>query len=81
LVKNINQEIPNKNLPISTYSKNKNDMTWKVVLPIVKLVNEKLWKQLNLTCRWGLYDYVVKLGSSQVSIWIIKKVNFEQWEE
>jgi hypothetical protein len=27
LVKNINQEIPNKNLPISTYSKNKNDMT------------------------------------------------------
>jgi hypothetical protein len=40
----------NKELPASSYSKNKNEMTGKIIIPLQKLVEKKYQKKLPLTC-------------------------------
>jgi hypothetical protein len=40
LLEHIGQEVSNDNLPISTYSQNKNEILGKVVLPIKKIAKE-----------------------------------------
>ncbi|HCY20802.1 TPA: hypothetical protein DIC40_02940 [Patescibacteria group bacterium] len=41
LLENPGKEINNKNLPLSSYSKNKNDMLGKIVGPLLSLVEER----------------------------------------
>lgn len=40
LLENIGKEVSNSKLPVSTYSKNKNEILSKVILPIRKLSKE-----------------------------------------
>jgi len=40
LLNNINKDIPNKSLPQSSYSKNKNEMLGKIVLPLISLLEK-----------------------------------------
>ncbi len=66
-----NFDISNKSLPISSYSNNKNELTWKIVLPIINLIKEKLWKKINIECQWGINNYNIKLINSDIEIYII----------
>lgn len=51
LIANLGNDIPNKNLPSSSYSKNKNEMLGKIVLPLVELVEKELGEKLPLICK------------------------------
>ncbi|EKE27827.1 MAG: hypothetical protein ACD_3C00145G0013 [uncultured bacterium (gcode 4)] len=73
LLNNIDKEISNKELMSSTYSKNKNEMLWKIVMPFVKIVEDKTWEKISLICKWSLTDFYLKLDKSDVKISIVKK--------
>jgi len=75
LLKNIWEDISNKELPKSSYSINKNEMLWKIILPLVKLIEEKKKIKLALICKWSINDFYLKLKSSDLSINIIKKLS------
>ena len=49
-LKNIGVDISNKELPISSYARSKNDMVGKIIIPLVKLIKEKVNKDLPLEC-------------------------------
>lgn len=73
-LKYLNTDISNKTLPLSSYSKSKNEMVWKIVLPFIKIVKEKLQKDLPLECYWGMYDYYLRLKKHDIKFGIMRKV-------
>lgn len=77
LVENIGEYIDNKQLPIWAYSKNKNELIGKIILPLVRLIENKLWKKLPLSCTWSLWEYLIKLDPNDIQIQIIdnKKIS------
>ncbi len=75
LLKNIWEDISNKELPKSSYSINKNEMLWKIILPLVKLIEKKKKIKLALICKWSINDFYLKLKYSGLNINIIKKLS------
>ena len=73
LIQNLWQEVDCKQFPPSTYSKNKNEMVSKIVLPLMDLVEKKTGKRLQLICKWSLYDFYMKLNVSDVDIAVISR--------
>lgn len=67
-------DISNSELEISSYTKNKNEMLWKIVLPIVRLLKKEYWVELPIICKWSLWDYYLKLKKTKIRIWIIKRI-------
>lgn len=51
LMENIGKDISNKELPVSSYSKNKNDMLGKIVIPLIELIEKETGKKLPLICK------------------------------
>ncbi|HCB51432.1 TPA: hypothetical protein DEP21_02545 [Patescibacteria group bacterium] len=51
LIENPGKDISNKDLPSSSYSKNKNDMLGKIVIPLIELIEKKTGKKLPLICK------------------------------
>jgi hypothetical protein len=75
LLSNFWKDISNKNLPKSSYSSNKNEMLWKIILPLVKLIEERKKIKLPLICKWSLNDFYIKLKDSDLEINVIKKLS------
>ena len=50
LLENLNQDIQNTELERSSYSRNKNEMLSKVVIPFKKFIKKKTKKELKLSC-------------------------------
>ncbi len=50
VMKHMGETVSNQELPISTYSQNKNEILSKVILPIKRLTKEYFDKKLLLTC-------------------------------
>jgi hypothetical protein len=75
LLQNPCKDISNKNLPISSYSKNKNDMVWKIIQPLLSLVEKKTWKKLPLICKGSLYEFVVRLNDSDIEMTILSPLS------
>lgn len=71
LLENPWKEISNKQLPVSSYSKNKNDMLGKIVGPLLSLVEQKTWKKLPLICKGSLYDFTIKLQDSEIEVTVL----------
>lgn len=74
LIENFWTDVSNKNLPLSSYSKNKNDMIWKIVIPLIELIEKRTWKKLPLICKWSIYDFYLKLNKSEIDIAVIDKL-------
>jgi hypothetical protein len=68
------QDVSNKTLPKSSYSSNKNDMLWKIVLPLLKFVDDKKKLSFPLICKWSITDFYLKLKESDFEINVIKKI-------
>jgi len=51
LMKHIGKDVHNKQLPASSYSKNKNTMLSKIVIPFIKLTKKELKKDFPLICK------------------------------
>lgn len=75
LIENPGKDISNKDFPVSSYSKNKNDMLGKIVLPLIELIEKETGKKLPLICKWSIYEFYLKLNPSDIDIAIIDKLN------
>ena len=49
-------------------------MLGKIVLPIIKLLEEKLKRKLPLICKWSIYDFYIKLEKTEIPIYIIQSI-------
>lgn len=74
LISNFWKDVSNKELPKSSYSNNKNEMLWKIVIPLIKLIELKKEQRINLICKWKLSDFYLKLKESNVEINMIRKL-------
>lgn len=74
LFHNVDEVISNKNLPFSTYSKQKNQLVSKIIGPLQKTIKELLGDELPLVCSGGLYDFTLKLSSSSLQVGVVNKL-------
>lgn len=75
LLKNLWKEVSNKDLPRSSYSTNKNEMIWKIIWPLTKLIEKRKKVKLNLECKWSLSKFYLKLSkNNKIDISIIRKI-------
>lgn len=74
LIENIGKDISNKDFPVSSYSKNKNDMQGKIIIPLLELIQREIGKKLPLVCKWSMYDFYLKLNPSDIDIAIIERL-------
>ncbi|MEI6775059.1 MAG: hypothetical protein WCL18_10220 [bacterium] len=51
LMENTGRDVSNKDFALSSYSKNKNDMLGKIVLPLIELIEKETGKRLPLICK------------------------------
>ena len=51
LIANLGKDMVNTDLPPSSYSKNKNEMMSKIVLPLLDLIERRTGKKLPLICK------------------------------
>jgi hypothetical protein len=49
-------------------------MLGKIILPLIKLCEEKFGKKLPLICKWSLREFYVKLEKTPIKIGIVKKI-------
>lgn len=75
LIENIGKDISNKDFVSSSYSKNKNDMQGKIIIPLIELVQKELNKKIPLICKWSMYEFYLKLNPSDIDIAIIDQIN------
>jgi len=74
LLEHIGEELSNKELPSSSYASNKNEMLGKIILPLIKLIEDRTKEQLPLTCKWGLNDFYIKMWDVNIKIGAIKRM-------
>ncbi len=74
LMKNLWKEIKNNKLSSSSYTTNKNEMTWKIIQPLIKIIEDRKNIKFPLTCVWTFSDFYVKLEQSNLEINIIRKL-------
>ncbi|MEF2175611.1 MAG: hypothetical protein V3575_04000, partial [Candidatus Absconditabacteria bacterium] len=75
LIENLDKEVFNHKLEISSYSKNKNEMMGKIILPITRFVQDNLGLKLPLVCKGGINDFYIKLNCCEKKIIYIDKIN------
>lgn len=68
------KEIRNTELPVSSYSKNKNDMLGKIVLPLIKLLEEQKGIKFPLSCKGSPDDFFLKLGETSLEIGFLERL-------
>lgn len=68
------KDIPNTEFEISSYTKNKNEMIGKIVLPLIVLIEKEIGEKLPLICKGSIYDFYVKLNPTDIKISIINKI-------
>ncbi len=79
LILNYWEQLHNSQLPVSSYSKNKNNLVWKVIAPFQKVVSKILWKKIHIETVWWLYDFSVMLPKQHLSIIFIQNNDTNTW--
>jgi len=74
LIENTGKDISNKEFASSSYSKSKNDMIGKIIIPLIELVERETGKKLPLICKWSTYDFYLKLNPSDIEIAVVDKL-------
>lgn len=72
-IQNNKQTINNKLLSPSTYTKNKNELISKVIKPFVKLVKEKLWRNIAIDCIWSNSYYDIEFDLNNLKCGILTR--------
>lgn len=75
LINNPGKDISNDLFPLSSYSKNKNEMFGKIIIPLIDLIQSRCKQKLPLICKGSIYEFYLKLNSSDIDIAIIEQLN------
>jgi len=74
LISNMWQTISSKDLPYSSYSTQRNQMAWKIILPLKKLTKKYFGKEIDLDCVGWLWWFNLTLDEKEIKIWVVKNV-------
>lgn len=74
LISRFGETIASKELPYSSYTRQRNQMAWKILLPLKKLTKKYFWKEIDLDCSGGLGWFSLILNEKEIKIWVIKSV-------
>ncbi len=74
LLENLWEEVSNKEFPISSYSNNKNEMLWKIIIPLLRLIEERTKEQLSITCKWSLSEFFIRMSDINLKIGVVKRI-------
>lgn len=74
LIDKIGEDIENKQLPLSSYMKNKNEMLGKIVIPLIHFIEKNTGVVLPLICKGEIGSFYLKLDPTPVSIGVIRKI-------
>ncbi|MFA6256611.1 MAG: hypothetical protein WC606_05575 [Candidatus Absconditabacterales bacterium] len=74
LLDNIGQDLENKELEISSYSKNKNEMLGKIVIPLISLIKKETDSKFPLICKGSMFNFYMKINASDFKVFIVKKI-------
>jgi len=66
--------VNNSKLPVSSYTKNKNEMVGKIIWPLQELVKKRFGEKLDLECTGSIVDFDLKLTPNKINIWLLKKI-------
>lgn len=81
LLQSPGKEISQREFGSSSYTKNRNEMVSKIIIPLKKLIKKKLNKDLPLECHWNLISFSLKLGEHNLKIGQIQELpEFSQTE-
>lgn len=67
------KEIENSEFAKSSYTKNKNEMNSKIILPIIKIINEKFGYQFPIECKGSINEFYLKLNKPEIEFFLLKK--------
>lgn len=74
LFDNMWKPVHNKSFPVSSYSKNKNEMLGKIITPLQEIIKERTWEDLHIKCGGNIYDFYTTLEYTSIPIAIIRSV-------
>ena len=74
LMEHIWEDVANKEFEASSYSKNKNEMFGKIVLPLISLIEKETGEKFPLVCKWSIYDFYMKLNPSNIKVVFVRKI-------
>jgi len=74
LLANLGKEVSNNMLEVSSYSKNRNNILGKIILPLNILAKENFGKELELNCKGGLSEFHVSLKERDILIGVVRKM-------
>jgi hypothetical protein len=60
------EDIHHSDLPISGYSKSKNEMVGKIIVPLKNYILDQCGIELSLECHWWLYDFYIRLDPKDI---------------
>jgi hypothetical protein len=70
----LGQEVSNDQFAVSSYSKQRNQMVGKILLPLQELVKKKLNEDLHVECTGSLYEFTLVLNEKKLTIGVIKEI-------
>ena len=68
-------EISNKDLPKSSYARNRNDMVGKIILPLNRIFEQQK-SNVTMSCRGSLSDYFIRfeiVGKADNNIFLLRR--------
>lgn len=71
LLDHIDEFIPNHLLPPSAYSKTKNEMVSKILLPLQDIMKNSFWEKMEIICTGTMYEWTICLKKKPQSIYIL----------
>lgn len=74
LINHPNQDVPNSQLPDSSYSRDRNELQSKIITPLTKALQKRLGKPLPVKIHGGLTDFTVRLEPSVLDIDFLEKI-------
>ena len=74
LMANLGKEVTNDMLEVSSYSKNRNNILGKIIMPLNALAKEHYGKELELSCKGGLSEFHVFLQEKDILMGVIRKI-------
>lgn len=74
LFENMGTYVNNAQLPASSYSKNKNEMVGKIILPLQELLQKRFNEKLDIDCTGTIVNFDCKLTPSKTNLYLLKKI-------
>jgi len=74
LLNSAEKRIKNKDLPISSYRNDRNELQSKIISPLKKAINKRLKKKLAIEIHGGITDFYIELKPTNLEIYFLEKI-------